>query len=243
MAFQDVLPFLKSPHLLAKKAGNSAAQERKTVEADSCSTEKDELASTSIRAALYKKIIERYAEQINAGEQKTLPELKSLVQPHDKTIQQIKARLLEKLSITEYAAEKDFTRAAQAALDFCRSLKPINAELPVSYWLSPAEVIELGAADKFDRALMFVSLLLAFGAVKAKIRVVELEGGLSQPLAVFEAGGSQFLCDPFQDVLISERSGSLDALLGSYAFEGKKYSRSLFEFDDKEYEQIAESGE
>ncbi|MGB9576866.1 MAG: hypothetical protein ACP5O3_02430 [Candidatus Micrarchaeia archaeon] len=226
-----LLPFLKT------RPSKEKQEQRKTSEAEnSCASEKEALASTTIRAAVYKKIIERYAEQINRGEEKTIPELKDLVKPSNAVIQATKAKIIEKLGLSEpYSAEKHFLAAVEAALSFCRSLKPVHADLPVSYWLSPEEIIELGAADPFDRAIFLASLLIALGGADARVRVVELEGGIKHPIVVFSKNSEKCLCDPCQDDSALARCGDFDKILASYSFEGKKYARSLFEFNDCEY--------
>jgi len=234
MAFEKILPFLKT-----KGKPKEAALPPK---AEVCALEKEEALFYKTRAAVYRKIIERYADAINQGEEKTLPELKALIVPADSAVQDVKAKLLEPLLQGRlYEFEKDFQQAAEAAFQRVKSLHFVHADLPVSYWLSPAEIIELGAADPFDRAMLYCSLLIALGCKQAKVRVVEIEGGIRHPLVVFSLGEKTFLCDPAQDKTAFERTGAVEELVAGFSLEGKKVSRTLFEFNDQDYQQFEEA--
>ena len=59
---------------------------------------KKELETANLRTALSRKIIERYAYFINESEEKTIPELKAMVNLKDAAIQEIRKILLEKLA-------------------------------------------------------------------------------------------------------------------------------------------------
>jgi len=232
MALNSLLPFLKS----AKPKEAAAPKE------NACALEREEALFYKTRAAVYRKIIERYADSINRGEEKTIPELKALVVPSDATVQDLKAKLLEPiLQGRPFDFDNDFQQAAEAAFQRVKSLHFVHADLPVSYWLSPAEIIEIGAADPFDRALLYCSLLIALGCKNARVRVVELEGGVRHPLVLFSFGGKTFLSDPVQDEAALTRSGNLEELIASFSFEGRKVSRSLFEFNDQEYQELEEA--
>jgi len=235
MAFEKILPFLKT----VGKPKEAEVQPKPEV----CALEKEEALFYKTRAAVYRKIIERYAEAINGGEEKTLPELKALIKPFDPAVQDVKIKLLESiLQGRPYDFEKDFQQAAEASFQRVKSLHFVHADLPVSYWLSPAEIIELGAADPFDRALLYCSLLIALGCKEARVRVVEIEGGIRHPLVFFSFGGKTFLSDPTQDKTALEHAGTADELIAAFELDGKKVSRSLFEFNDQDYQQFEEGG-
>jgi len=235
MAFEKILPFLKT----GGKQKEAEVQPKPEV----CAFEKEEALFYKTRAAVYRKIIERYAEAINGGEEKTLPELKALIRPSDPAVQDVKTKLLEPiLQGRQFDFEKDFQQAAEASFQRVKSLHFVHADLSVSYWLSPAEIIELGAADPFDRALLYCSLLIALGCKEARIRVVEIEGGIRHPLVFFSFGGKTFLSDPAQDKTAFERAGTADELIAAFELDGRKVSRSLFEFNDRDYQQFEEAG-
>ncbi|MEW5955866.1 MAG: hypothetical protein AB1626_05030, partial [Candidatus Micrarchaeota archaeon] len=164
------------------------------------------------------------------------------VKPADSAVQALKTELLEPLAQGgQYDFDKDFPRAAEAAFQRVKALHFVHADLPVSYWLSPPEIIELGAADPFDRAILYCSLLVALGCKNARVRVVEVEGGVRHPLVLFSFGGKDYLSDPAQDKAAFERPGKAEEILAGFELGGKKVARSLFEFNDQDYQEFEEA--
>jgi hypothetical protein len=196
-----------------------------------------EVEQARTREAVYKKLIERYADVIEAGEEKTIPELRALINPEDEAVREAKAHLLS--DFPRYDYDRHFARFADKAFELIASLRPVHAGISVSYWLSPREVLELGAADAFDKAVFLCSLLRAGGNASARVRVVELEGGIQHPVAVFEFHGKAFLFDAASKTRQSAASAA--ALFDKLCCGGKKPTRSLYEFNDQNYEEFEES--
>ncbi len=217
---------------------------------------REELSATAIRMSAYKRIIERYAAHINASEQKTVPQLKELVRPNDSAVQKTAREITsafeaeKKASATgfhessefEYEYARDFLPCAKRALEFCKSLSPVHADLPVSYWLSPQEILELGAADPLDRAIFFCSLLQAIGCRSARVRMVQFEEGATHPFVLFEFEGKSFVADAFdKNAQLSGRENvTFESTLSSIKAGEAKYSKSLYEFNNFEFEEFEE---
>ena len=243
MALDDLIAQLRERRLRdvsdkkTRKKEPSVSIARKLVEPE----EKEESAD-AIRASVYKKIIERYAEVIGLQEEKTIPELKALVNPEDESIGKIKARFLDEIkgsdAAWEYSFERDFPFFAKKALSYCFSLKPVNADLSVSYWLKPSEIVELQAADPFDKAIFLCSLLISGGG-NAKVRVLELEGNAKHAVVLLELGGKIVLLDPSCSNEFEEGETEEKAL-GKHSLEGKGFLRSLYEFSDSDYSDFEE---
>lgn len=200
----------------------------------------EELDSCRIRSRVYRKIIERYQDFINEQEKKTVPELKALINGNDYSVQQIRNRLLEEIKAEGTPEEEVFLKFVEKVYAYLISLKPIHSELSVSYWLSTEDIIELGAADVFDKAILACSLLHSVDCKNARIRVVELEGGFAHPLVLFEFKGVFYLLDPSQKFVLFKFSGSADEALKTFSFEGRKFLRSLYEFNDRDYFDFSE---
>jgi len=198
-------------------------------EKDSASSTEEKLQRAIVQLAAYRKIIEKYAEQINSFEVKSVPELKNLINPSEAAVKKVKENLLnqfQKKSGREYG-EQDKPRVAIAAFHFISSLRVIGADLPVSYW----------AADAFDRAIFLCSLLNALGCADSKIHVLEVEGGLRHPVVITKIAENHYLFDampPSRFIKASNQQG----LLAAYEINGKKYTRSLFEFSAASYEEF-----
>ncbi len=224
-----------------------------------------ELAAWRTRALAYRKIVERYADAVNAGEQKTIPELKALVNAADPAVAELRKKILGEISRTEagasaeaavretgeqggvesrppaaepYRFERDFLAYAERAFSFVQSLRKVQSELSVSFWLSPSEIVELGAADAFDRSILLAALLLAGKCDNARVRVLELEGGNRHPVVVFYYGEKQHLMDASQEASGLTFTGTLEEIFKNYSYEGKKVAKSAFEFNDKEYSEL-----
>ena len=198
----------------------------------------EEPALWKARAGFYKKIIERYADAIDDGERKTIPDLKSLVNPTDATVLGLRGQLLEKAGIAEYSFDRDFWQYAEAAFALVQSLSRIDSEIEPSFWMRPADIVELGAADAFDRAILLCSLLAAGDCETARVLVLELEGGNRHPVVVFYYREKQHLLDASQEAAVSTYSGSLEELLKHYSYEGKKVLKAAFEFNAQDYNEF-----
>lgn len=211
----------------------------------------EELAQCRIRCWAYRLLVERYAEVISQGERKTLPELRSLLNPQDKSVQAVRGLLLEDyaLSVSKgiegageaflYSYEKHFPALAPRAFEFVRSLRSVNSELSVPFWLSLREVWELRAGDPFDKALFLCSLLLSLGSPNARVRVLELEGELKHPVVFVEFDNKSWLLDPSQRA--PPQQGPLDKTLEYYRYGGKRALRSLYEFNHEGYQEFTPS--
>ncbi|MFH1442967.1 MAG: hypothetical protein ABIG96_02945 [Candidatus Micrarchaeota archaeon] len=203
--------------------------------------ERDEF---ELRSNFYKKIIEKYAAMINEYEEKTVPELKNLINRNDPAVQALKKNFLAELSVEkikrgtspQFSHAEDFLFIMDKVFKYCQSLKHIHANLSVSFWQSMAEIAELQAADPFDRAILLCSILTAFDG-KAHVRVLELENNVIHPIVIAEFEGKRFVLDPSQpDSLATTYSGELlESVLQEFQFDGNKYLKSDYEFSEEEY--------
>ncbi len=196
----------------------------------------DDLLRCKLQIKAMRRVIEKYADQINSFEVKTVPELKAFINKDDPAVKKINERLKQEFqnkSGRPYSQEF-LPKLCLAAFHFVSALEVIGADLPVSFWFSPSDVLELGAADAFDRAIFLCSLLESFG-VSAKIHVLEVEGGLRHPVVL----SGRHLFDPFPPAAFLKGEDE-KTLLSSYQFGGRKYTRSLFEFDSQTYKEFAQ---
>lgn len=196
-----------------------------------------EPCSDAIRSQVYKKIIERYSDTIGLMEEKTIPELKAMVNPEDAAIAGVKESLFEQLKAGnpawEYSFETVFPNFLKAALNYAYSLKPVNADLSISYWLKPSEIVELKAADPFDRAIFLCSVLVSAGG-SAKVRMLELEGGARHAVVLCGFAGKVILLDPTCSNA-PEESPTEEDVLAKHELKGKRIARSLYEFSNLDY--------
>jgi len=188
---------------------------------------------------LYSHIINRYADTIEAGEAKSITELRELVAPDDLAIQKLRNVIAGK--IPGYDSNRDFLLAAQAAYEWVKSgIREV--EVPVKFWLRPEEIVDLGVADSTDRAIFLCSLLVALGNPAARVMVVELEGGATRAITSFSFGSGRatgdprtYLLDPRPDLEFDSLCGGRQWVLSSYSHKGKRIEKVLYEFNNTEY--------
>ncbi|MFH1200121.1 MAG: hypothetical protein V1708_03580 [Candidatus Micrarchaeota archaeon] len=228
-----------------KPAEGAAAQHEQT----------DALEKLETQAAYYRRIISRYAALVNENEEKTVPELKALVDKNTETVQQLKAQALEQTAANKKASgtlpegwrydyEKDFLFAAGPAFAIVRGIRQVHSEVSVSFWLSQKEILEVGAADVFDKALLLCSLLQALGA-QAKVLVLELENNTIHPVTVLEYSGRAYLLDASQrESQLTTYCGEQEEVLKGFSFGGAKFLKKSYEFDANNYKEFeaADSG-
>lgn len=197
----------------------------------------DELAKCALQIRALKKIISKYSGEINSFEVKSIPELKAFISAGDASVKKVAEKLKQEFqakSGKEYSQE-DLPKLSFAVFHFVSSLEVIGVDLPVSFWFTPSDVLELGAADAFDRCIFLCSLLASFGA-SAKVHVLETEGGLRHPVVLLDAG-KVILFDPYPPAKHIVGQTQTEVLARFYLGE-KRYTRSLFEFNSTSYEEF-----
>lgn len=185
-----------------------------------------ELEALRMRVALYKKIIERYREVIETSEDKSVTELRSLVNSDNPAIVSIRDSILEKFR--PYLYDRDFPKAAELAYGYC--LKELRNEfLPVDFWLTPEDILELKAADEMDKAIFLCSLLIALENQSAKV-VVETEGRKRHAFVTFEFGSTFCLMDPAHGIYTA---GPREKIISEQIHDAER--KLIYEFNNKEY--------
>lgn len=198
-----------------------------------------QLKKCKLQVKALKKVIHRYAEEINSFEVKSIPELKAFVNPADPAVKKVALGLIKEFEVKsgkEYSPQFLSTLCI-ASFHFISSLEPIGLDLPVSFWFSPSEVFELGAADAFDRCIFLCSLLTNLG-VNSKIHVVELNNGLRHPLVIAQLDVT-YVFDSFPPANYYTSSTQTEAL-AKFSRDGASYLKSLFEFNASSYEEFTE---
>lgn len=183
-----------------------------------------EPSEDEVRLRLYRIIIERYREEIEEHEVKSVSDLKGLVQPRSETILSIRDSMLD--TFRPYVYAEHFLQAAKMAFSYVSSFKPVSA--PVSFWLSFSEMKDLMAGDEIDKSILLCSLIRSMGSESAKIFVTDSKASY----VVFEDKGAHFVADHSKDELCQAKGWQECLAL----FRGKP----IYAFSDKEYEDFSE---
>jgi hypothetical protein len=204
------LPFMKKAQEPKTEAQGKAAP----------SPSEDEL-----RIKLFRMIIERYRDEIEAHESKSISDMKDLAKPHDATVIAIRDSILG--SFRPYVYGEHFLAAAKMCFSHLSSFQTISP--PVSFWLTFGEMKELMAGDEIDKSILLCSLFRSIGSENAKVFVTSTKNSY----VAFEFSGKHYLADHSKPEL-SEFSGWQECLS---AMNGKL----LYSFNDTEYENFQET--
>ncbi|MBI5225858.1 hypothetical protein HY994_01295 [Candidatus Micrarchaeota archaeon] len=175
------------------------------------------MAEKDVTDSYLRAIIKRYADHINMHEQKSIAELRELVTAGRPSL----VKLSEKHAVPD------------AAFSFVCSLDTLHVSLPVSFWLTVDDMLELQAGDPLDKARLLCGL---FRQLKkpAWLRVVLLESGLQHGLVWLDEKPVRVF-DPVNAAeWIAE---SIDAAMLAYPGPNK-VQKSLYEFSPDEYREL-----
>jgi hypothetical protein len=178
----------------------------------------------SLVLRLYKVIIERYREEIEAHESKSVADLKELIKPRDEKVLEIRDSMLS--TFRPYIFTEHFSEAAKMCFSYVSSFKTISP--PVSFWLSFSEMGELLAGDEIDKSILLCSLIRSIGSENAKIFVTDAKSSY----VVFESAGRYFIADHGKKELTLAKS-----------FEecmAHMKGKPIYMFSDREYEDFGE---
>lgn len=209
------LPFMKKP--AGDKESQAASQAVPAVP--------EQPSEDSLKLKLYRLIIDRYRDKIEEYETKSVSELKSLIQPHDEKVLQLRESISE--GFHPYVYEEHFLSAAKTAFAHLGSFRTIPA--PVSFWLTFSDMRELMAGDEIDKSILLCSLLRSMGSENAKVFVTDMRNAY----VLFQFSGKSYVADHSQRELPTFESGeaALQHLKG----------KILYSFNDKEYEDFQET--
>ncbi|MEK6957972.1 MAG: hypothetical protein AABW99_03270 [archaeon] len=184
---------------------------------------------------LYELLFRKYAKLISENERKTVGEIKALVTRDDLNIQS----LIQLFGPEDYVFENHYARAAEKAFNYVRDeIALVKADLGISFWLSPKEIISEKIGDDEDRAVLLCSLLYALGDEKAEVVIAEMESASSHAFAITEFFGKFLLLDPCPGCGFRDFLGEKKGVLEKYSCNGARIRRFLYRFNSANYEQF-----
>jgi hypothetical protein len=207
--------------------GEKAGGEKKAPAHGHAHAASSELQALRRKVAVYRRIIERYREIIEKAETKTITELRLMIRPNDPAVLQMRDEVLS--DFRPYMFEEHFEKAVKMAYEYVRE-KIANEELPVDFWLTPEDVLDLRAADEMDKAVLLCSLLRSLECEDAKV-VVESDGDRHVYVG-YSFKGRYTLMDPTHGEVA--HGGREEVLEKQFGGRGKV----VYEFNDKEYDEI-----
>jgi len=180
---------------------------------------------------LYKFLLQKYADIINEREQRTIGEIKGLVDGTDLTIQ----------SIIEDTKNETYEQSLRNTYKFITDeINYIDAEISLNYWMSAREIMEIKVADDEDLAVFLCAALKALGDKKAEVIIAELENLQTHAFVSTEIDGKFLILDAPQKHDFDKYYGDKTKVLTTYTFNGNKIKRFLYRFNSDKYEQFLE---
>lgn len=180
-------------------------------------------------------LLDKYAGLINEKEQRTVGEIKGLINPDDLSVQNMVARFRPET----YQFQKDFLFTAQQIVEFLtHEIKYVPNDLSINFWLSPTEILTNKVSDDEDLAVLVCTCLAALGDEKAAVYVMELEDMRTHAVVMTEVNEKTLLLDPSTGHGFFKYYGEKSYVFKKYQFEGKKVKRALYRFNRETYEQF-----
>ncbi|MBI4399904.1 hypothetical protein HY570_04095 [Candidatus Micrarchaeota archaeon] len=211
------IPFFKKRKRKEKKAKSEE-------NATGLKSSAEEIEKYKTKLALYRAIIERYREEIEMHENKTLAELKTLIDSESQGVKQIKELILA--DFHPYIYEKDFLSAAEHAYQFVKD--EISPEtLPLDFWLTLDDIFNLKAGDDVDKARFLCSLLIALNNSNSKV--------------IVETNGKAFVSFDFNDIYYVIEISTNERFFGpreEVLSKLKDKYKLSYEFNNSEYEEF-----
>ncbi len=184
---------------------------------------------------LYRLLLKKYSDAINEKEKRTIGQIKGLVDKDDMTIQSIVSEFKQK----DYSFEKDYFAAAQKCFEFVqKEIDFVKADIEISFWLTPKEIMENKIADDEDLAVFLCSMLFALGDNAASVAISELDNLSTHAFVITEFNDKFLLLDPSQQKPFNSFIGNRENVLENYSFNNAKLRRFLYKFNHEEYEQF-----
>jgi hypothetical protein len=180
--------------------------------------------SDELRLRLFRLIIERYREEIEEHENKTVSDLKGMILPHDPIIAKTRDSLLE--SFRPYIYEEHFLAAAKMCCEYVASFSTISP--PVAFWLTFSDMHSIMAGDEIDKSILLCSLLRGIGSPDARIFVTNTKN-------------SYVLCSFNGKFHLSAHSGAEPAICASEQEALLRMSgKPLYSFNDRDYSALSD---
>ncbi|MDD3083940.1 MAG: transglutaminase-like domain-containing protein [Candidatus ainarchaeum sp.] len=186
---------------------------------------------------LSKFLLQKYSDIINEREQRTIGEIKALVDGTDLSIQTI----IEEFKETTYSFEDNYLEILKKIYSFIiEEIEFTEVNFGINYWLNAKEVLEIKIADDEDLAVFTCSFMKALGDNKAEVIIAELDNLTTHAFVTTEINENFLILDPAQKKEFKTFFGEKTKILRNYAFKEQKIKKFLYRFNSEKYEQFLE---
>ena len=182
----------------------------------------------------YEIILAKYKELINSKEQKTISEIKDMVDSEDLTISSI----VSKFKPIGYEYSRDYLNTIRKIYNFFKSeINVIKNDLKVLFWLDFNEIIKHKIADEQDISIFLCAIMKSLNDNNAKIYVVLLEDDQTHAFVKTKIKNTYYIFDLTQRVPFDMfKDTDENKLFENYNFLNKKIVKKIYMYDKNDYE-------
>ena len=186
---------------------------------------------------LSKFLLQKYSDLINQREQRTIGEIKSLVDGTDLTIQNI----ITEFKDSTYDFDENYTEILTKVFNFIKDeLEFTEINFGVNYWLSANEVMQIKVVDAEDLAVFTCSCMKALGDTKAEVIIAELDDFKTHAFVSTTINEKFLILDPAQKHDFNLFFDTKPNVIRNYKFNNAHIKRFLYRFNSDKYEQFLE---
>lgn len=186
---------------------------------------------------LSKFLLQKYSDQINQREQRTIGEIKALVDGTDLTIQNIVTEFKD----STYEFNENYEEILTKVFNFIKDeLEFVETNFGVNYWLSANEVMQIKVVDDEDFAVFTCSCMRALGDIKAEVIIAELDDFKTHAFVSTTIGEKFLILDPAQKHEFNAFFDTKTNVIRNYKFNEAHIKRFLYRFNYDKYEQFLE---
>lgn len=186
---------------------------------------------------LAKFLLQKYSDLINEHEQRTIGEIKTLVDGNDLTIQ----NLINEFKPEFYEFEKNYLEILEKTYEFIiNEIDFLEVNFGINYWLTAKEVLDVRIVDDEDLAVFVCACAKALGDECAEVIIAELDNLKTHAFVISEFNDEFILIDAAQKKSFKEFIGKKTNIIKNYTFNGHKIKRFLYRFNSNKYEQFFE---
>ncbi len=186
---------------------------------------------------LAKFLLAKYADLINEREQRTIGEIKSLVDGTDLTI----LNIVNEFKPEFYKFETDYLKVLKNVYQFILDeIEFSEVNFGINYWLTAKEIMDVKVVDDEDLAVFVCACAKALGDDNAEVIIAELDNLKTHAFVISEFNNEFILLDAAQKCEFEKYFGKKVEIIKNYDFKSNKIKRFLYRFNSNKYEQFLE---
>lgn len=179
---------------------------------------------------LLKSIIDRYSEEIDEKEKKTIQEMKQLIQPNNINLREYLKGIEGENPLEE--CRKAYEKIMKE-IDLCKPPK-------VEYWMDIKSALDHKVADHKAKAILLCSAFRHFDE-EAYVAVVKLKNGEKRHLIELRTNEKMLLVDPNHKQPFKKYYGNRDEVMDQYKYKGDEIKNFQYIFNDRKYIDMRET--